>query len=271
MLLRAEAETLHQIIVSSQAEIVILSFADDHTQGAVNDSYLHQCPGELRYFFLHQLSLQVNTGGCNGDWVLHELICYIHLGNQECRNQVAHSFAGSHTRFIHGNLLFAQAFQHCLCHLDLFFSDRKTKLRHNAAEQDFYQVTSIDFPTELDAPGMAQFISHRIDHERNQQGVVLIAEHRLAFEDLVLDMRNLVIHLILDKDVVLAVEHHIAIHDGEIIVIGDALLNHQGQLTELSRIFLSNLKHSNSPLSIYLSCPLRSSILLKTPRIASCR
>ena len=261
ILLRVPAQFTHHAEIPPQAEVMILTLANDNPQGLIDDSHLHQSSGELGDFLLHQFPLQVNAGGCDGDGILCVLVGRIHPGCEICRSQIAHGLAGTNTCLIQGDLLFDQPIQHGFCHLDLILTDRKTKLRHNTAEQNVHVIFFIDFAFESHSPGMPQFMAHRIDHIRYQQGVILIAETDLAIQNAMLDSADLVKHLIARIYARHAMEDHIAIHQGEVIVIGHTHNHSQRQFPELQSIFLIDLKHSNNSLSIPMSASLRTSIL----------
>ena len=261
ILLRVSAQFTHHAEIPPQAEVMVFAFANDYSQGPVDDSHLHQSSGELGDLLLHQLPLQVNAGGCNGDGVLRILVGRIHPGGKICRSQIAHGLAGTNTCLIQGDLLFDQPIQHGFCHLDLILTDRKTKLRHNTTEQNVHMVFLADFAFESHPPGMPQLVAHRIDHIRHQQGVILIAEADLAVQNAMLDSTDLVKHLIPRIYARHAMEDHIAIHQGEVIVIGHTHNHSQGQFPKLQSIFLIDLKHSNNSLSIPMSASLRTSIL----------
>ena len=241
---RIELQHPHQIVVPAQAEIMIFSFPNSHPQGAVDHSHTHQCLGQLGDLFLNQFPLQVNAGSRNGNGILGILVDAFQPGRQECRCQIAHGLSGSDPSFVKGDLLFLQTFQHGLSHPDLFFPNRKAKLRENAAEHHIHWIQILRDLREMHAPETILFVAKCVKHKGNQQGVISVAVTDLTVQNSALCPADLVEHLILGIDPGHLMEHHIAVHQRKIVISLQPGDLHNGQIPKYLGIFLIHLKHS---------------------------
>ena len=247
VLVRVLPQVTHQAEVATHTEVMFLSFTDNNTQRTVDDTYAHQSIGELGNLLFHQFSLEVNAGGCDGNGILHVLVDGFRPGHQECGNQVSHGLAGTNTCFEQGDFLFAQTFQHGLCHLDLLLPDCEPQLRHDTTEDHIHQILLLDITLNLHGPGMSILIAEGIHHEGNQQRVVLFAVENSAIQDTALDPGCLIEHMVLGIDARHAMENHIAVHQCKVIVISHTHQTFQRKGAESHSIFSIHFKHSHSP------------------------
>ena len=109
MLLGVLLEVRYEVFIAFLAEVMLLTFANNHAEWLLDEVVFHEHRRERRDFLFHKCSLKLDARSCDGDGLAEVEVCVCVLCNKSCY-EIRKCLSGADLCFADADELSAQSF-----------------------------------------------------------------------------------------------------------------------------------------------------------------